>query len=330
MSNAHTGQDDIDENAAAWVARKLSGDFSAQDQERLDAWLAENPMNRQAFEEYMAIADATAEIGAAARISAPANENDARRSFRLAPKWLLAGPALAASVAAAFIVALVFLSDNPVEPLRYASPKGETRALALADGTSVVLNADSALTVSFGQRDRHVALERGEAFFDVVKDEERQFLVDAGAARAVVLGTSFAVKNTPAESVISVHEGVVSVHPQSKINSPQPVRLTAGQTVAVSTKGATGAIETFEPSSSATWRLGFLLFDQTPLKDAVEELNRYFETQLIIGDSGLEKTPITGRIELDQHDVVVQSLCAALSLKAERRSDAVIVLTADD
>lgn len=75
------------------------------------------------------------------------------------------------------------------------APYGSRTRLTLADGSKVWLNAGSNLKYSshFGQDDRKVILD-GEAYFSVVKDSTRQFVVSTPHLDIKVYGTEFNVK----------------------------------------------------------------------------------------------------------------------------------------
>ena len=79
---------------------------------------------------------------------------------------------------------------------RYVSAVGKRDSVRLADGSRVILGPASQLVVpaAFGQRGREVELH-GEAYFDVVHDTTRPFVVRAGDATIRDIGTSFAVRS---------------------------------------------------------------------------------------------------------------------------------------
>ncbi|HKP32519.1 MAG TPA: FecR family protein, partial [Chitinophagaceae bacterium] len=108
-----------------------------------------------------------------------------------------------AAIAAAFYFFQPF-SSPPVKPVDIKSEvstrPGSRTKLVLPDGSSVWLNAGSKLTYSkdFGTKDRNVTLT-GEAFFDVVSNEEVPFEITTPTLQIKVLGTAFNVKSYPSE-----------------------------------------------------------------------------------------------------------------------------------
>ena len=89
----------------------------------------------------------------------------------------------------------------------------QPKTIVLPDGTSIVLQPESALHYSkaFSDTLREVYLT-GEAFFEVRKDATRPFLVHANEIVTRVIGTSFNVRNYKNENiVVQVKTGKVSV-----------------------------------------------------------------------------------------------------------------------
>jgi transmembrane sensor len=82
----------------------------------------------------------------------------------------------------------------------FATKSGERKKIMLQDGTSVLLNAKSSLTITKGFNDqcREVTLT-GEAFFDVVHNKNKPFKVHTTDFNINVLGTAFNVKAYPDE-----------------------------------------------------------------------------------------------------------------------------------
>lgn len=333
MTDLNTGHGDfrrIDDQAAAWAAKRLSGAFNKTDEGSLNAWLDADPRHSIALAEYMAIADASALAGVAGGKQQPANDEPAVAASQPQRRWLLLGaPALAASLAAGFFFFAAIQQSSPTIE-RFATALGETRDVSLSDGTIVTLNTDTILTYRIENDERRAYIERGEVFFNVAHDEARPFIVDAGDARATVLGTSFTVHKAANKSIICVLSGTVAVSPLTEGTTSNPLRLEAGQTVEVTSVGAFSAINAFDTNLAATWRHGYLYFDQTPLESVVTDLNRYFTPKIELGDATLGGAPISGRIELDDQDVAIRAISVALSLEADRNEAGKIVLRADE
>lgn len=318
--------DRINDAAAVWAARRLSGNFGASEKRAFQDWLAADPRHEVAIKEYLDIAETSALAGKISGVSSAANDEKKATDRRA---WLVAVPALAASLFAAFFF-FGITSQPPDEIKNLATMRGETHEAALSDGSVVTLNTNTQLTVLIDENSRKATLTRGEAFFDVAHDETKPFIVSGGAADVQVLGTSFTVQATPdGDSIVRVHSGVVSVQPNLS-DDAAPIRLDASQAVVVRNSGSVGAISSFSPSEDATWRLGYLEFEKTPLHDVVADLNRYFEPQIELDDHTIGDTPVTGRFDLSDQAVAVRALSIALSLEVDQQDPSAIILKAYD
>jgi transmembrane sensor len=95
----------------------------------------------------------------------------------------------------------------------YSTAIGEQRSLALADGSTVELNAHSKIRVRFAADRRTVELLQGQALFYVAKDRTRPFVVESGGAEVRAVGTEFDVYRRTSGTTVTVIEGRVAVLP---------------------------------------------------------------------------------------------------------------------
>ena len=214
----------------------------------------------------------------------------------------------------------------------YETARGEMREVVLADGSSITLNTDSAISVRYEKNQRNVSLDRGEALFVVAHAPERPFIVASDAMQVQVLGTSFNVYAKGEETVVSVLSGVVEVKsdrdPAEK-SSKEMMTLTSGQQVAVLSDGDMTGVERFDTNAVISWRLGRAYYENEPLSDVIADLNRYFPREISIGDDSLDDVPVTGSFDLGDQSVAVEAIKVALSLHAETDASGRIVLLPD-
>ena len=313
MSSASPGSRIIDDAAARWVARIDRGPLAQDEMRNLEDWLAADVRHRGAFAKantVIAHADRTQALAPA--YAATAAQRRAGLSRR---RLFLGGATIAASVGAA-----VFLDKSAlVRPVLLRTAKGEIRHLPLSDGSSVTLNTNSVLRVSYSTGQRDVDLVSGEALFDVAKDRERPFVVRAGDTRVRAVGTSFSVRLDSAGAVrVLVSEGVVEV---LRGGRSRPVRAAANVlatvTPAPSDSGAlTVATQTVAPHDLArglAWRDGMLSFDGETLADAAAEFDRYSATRVVIDDSDLAQQTVTGLFSASDPRGFAKAVAAAFN-----------------
>lgn len=177
-------------------------------------------------------------------------------------------------------------SQLPNSISTYTTPTGQRASITLPDGSYVMLNAGSSLEVpvDFNRKQRKLEL-RGEAFFSVKHHGGAPFTVIAGDNEARVLGTRFVVRNFDTDSamLVAVEDGKVEV--SSSV-------LTANQEILIDRSGRQ-VLQSASPSRFSFER-GILSFDGIALEDAIQDLNRWFDADVRLGDPGLAERRIEG------------------------------------
>lgn len=337
-TGGHTspGDDQLDQ-ACAWIARLRSDAVSVADKREFASWLNASRLNRRAFDE---MADLWGDLGALGHMPvdelfpeshpcapqpktpSPARPARARASDNTGgagfAQWLMGGGLVAACLVVTLWVGNQWLAGNAGSEQVYATAVGETRTVVLADGTRVQLNTNSKLQVSYSRDRRETALLRGEAYFDVVRQTARPFSVTAGKANIRVLGTEFNVERNPDNTRVSVTGGLVSVSESSSASGLQPetVKLSKNQKVSVSGRGLS-PVKTTSADEALDWTRGVLVFDRTPLEEALEELNRYLKVPAA-AESSVRERKVSGTFELSDPDSTLAAIAAAMDLREDR------------
>lgn len=204
-----------------------------------------------------------------------------------------------------------------------ASRRGQLLRQPLPDGSELTLDAESLADVRFFAAHRHVHLRAGAAFFSVARDAARPFVVDAGAARITVLGTRFAVELEGSATEIQVESGQVQVQAVDADGRPGAARrLQAGQALRVrAASGGDGTapaqIEHLAQATPAPWRTGVVVFEATPLREALLRLDRYGGTPVTV-DARVAALPVSGQVRIAQAQDWLQALPAVLPVRVER------------
>src|SRR5690606_23127337 len=107
---------------------------------------------------------------------------------------------------------LTFMSTSGLEQYHHTTEVGEHRTFSLPDGSTITLNTNSELKVTYDKDFRNIRLLRGEAHFEVARDLDRPFLVYAGNGLVRAVGTAFTVFiHDPKEVEVTVTHGVIEV-----------------------------------------------------------------------------------------------------------------------
>jgi transmembrane sensor len=208
----------------------------------------------------------------------------------------------------------------------FATEIGEQRLVRLDDGTRVHLNTATQLTVYLSDDRRRVALTQGQAFFDVAPDRTRPFLVETGNAEVEAVGTRFDVRlNSGATEVILV-EGKVDVEAHGDAQNKAEQRLVAGQRI-IARAGRLSPISRADTAILTAWTEGRLQFANTPLAEAVAEVNRYTETPLVLAAPAFADDRVNGGFAVGDTDAFVRAVTALYPLRAVKQPGGGIRLT---
>lgn len=166
-------------------------------------------------------------------------------------------------------------------------PRGGEYHLVLADGTQVWLNAETELTypTAFPGDNRRVRV-KGEAYFEVAKDEGKPFIVEMEGWQVQVLGTAFNVSAYPAERQhVTLAGGCVRA-----IQGEEVEVLSPGEQAEITSQGM--AVREVNVENYTAWRKKRFVFRSEPFPDLVKELERWYDVRIIL-DEGVRDIRLT-------------------------------------
>lgn len=173
-----------------------------------------------------------------------------------------------------------------------STPLGGEYRIVLADGTKIWLNAGSSLRypIAFNGRERRVTLN-GEAYFEVARQKDQPFTVEAGKEKIQVLGTSFNVKAYEEEKNIktTLAEGAV------KITTAQESRLLRpGEQASLDQTNARLQVSQADMEEVLAWKNGLFLFDHSNIKTIMQEVARWYDVVIQYKTHNLENENYSG------------------------------------
>ena len=189
---------------------------------------------------------------------------------------------LAAAVVILGLSSIVYnFMGNQSDSLVYTTESARESFL-LTDGSEVLLNKNSTLTLSngFGTQLRDMHLE-GEAYFKVKNNDDQPFIVNAGPLKVEVIGTEFNVNNRKSNKDVSVfvNEGKVKV---SNANTRTKLLLTANESCHFDLD--TNFLRKDEASqiNATSWFTKNLSFNNVPLGAAIEDIEEHFDIDVSV------------------------------------------------
>jgi len=289
---------EIAAEASVWLARLHGPSRSRQMEQAFLAWQASSAAHREAVERCTDVWQDVPRIGLAAAYADGASQRPAAAArqgrWRDAARRWITTSVVAIAVAACAVLVVHWRGANA-----YSTQVGEQRLLLLEDGSRVLLNTDTRLRVDLTSAQRTVNVSRGEAFFEVAKDASRPFVVRIAGSEVVAVGTAFSVRYAPGsragdQLTVTLVEGRVDVRPAGRhpdaIAPTRPVEMNAGERLLLDRPSRAPAaavvarVDRPNVERVLAWKRSEAVFDNTPLPDAVAEMNRYNRTPIVLLD----------------------------------------------
>jgi transmembrane sensor len=330
----------IQRQAREWLIR-LDGDEPLSEEEHvaLRDWLARSPAHR---EELLRVSRFWHQANTLTELAVPLEPRVPRSKAR---NWRHPGRFLAAAsvVLVSVLVTLWWVqSANQAANGTYATAIGQQETIALPDGSSVQLNTDSQIEVSYGAGWRRLRLLRGEALFSVAPDRSKPFQVYAADSMVRALGTAFVVRLIGGSVDVTVTKGVVEVG-SSGVGADEQIasqhaaharrtQVRAGQMTMIDRTRTNLDVRQLPDSELArrtAWHEGFLDFSGEPLSEVVAQVNRYSPVAVEIADPKLKSLAIGGRFRIGDLEAVLDALHTNFGIQSRHLDEHNIVLEPD-
>lgn len=301
--------------AGAWLARLHGPNRTQEVEQGFRAWMNESAAHAAAFEHMTDTWEKSAQLR--------------RRPVEHLASWELPGfrvrvsrAALAtAAIVILAIVGTVFYLQNDA----ISTAVGEQRILTLDDGSRVYLNTATRAVVHYDNALRRVELDHGEALFEVAKHPERPFVVTAGDRQVRALGTSFVVRRDKHNVAVTLVEGEVVVAPTVQTTPNEAaVTLSPGQRVTFSSANSP-RLDRPALNKMTAWQRGQVALDNTPLLDAVSEMNRYSRKPLVVDAQHIDAIRISGIFRAGESMNFARALVRSYGFKVVEEPNRIVV-----
>lgn len=209
--------------------------------------------------------------------------------------------------AAVFIVAsaLGFMADyllatkNPssiTQHIKYSSEKGSVSTIYLEDGSSIWLSSGTSLILNKNNQEETIAQLDGEAYFDLIPNPARKFVVDLGRLKVRDIGTKFNIRAYKSEQTISASlvEGKIDLFKESEKSF---MSVKPGEYVKFDKADEKIAINQKDPSIITAWKDGKFVFIDQPLSEICVELENWYNAEIQIEDQKLATTRYTSVVK---------------------------------
>lgn len=327
------------------LAKKLSGEATAAELAELEALLRQHPDMHYAAEHLSDLWKQEASASLHQREQAFADHLDrmklagadwngpVKSGRRVAMKWWAAAAAVMLLAAATWWQMPARNTAGPAVAEEVHAEKGTRSRVTLPDGSVVWLNADSRLTYNndFNSALREVYLE-GEAYFDVVKNSQKPFIIHTSRMNIKVLGTTFNVRAYPNERTAetALIRGSVEVSAQGQEMRPvilkpneklvlyleeqQPGKINEQPKQEFAVRPLQVTEQDGFPLETA-WVENKLVFRDEAFGTLAARLERWYGVQISLKDPEVRNLRFTGRFEKE----TIEQVLKALQITAEFR-----------
>lgn len=239
------------------------------------------------------------------------------------------------AASAAAVIAITFFTWNKLHSIpenvmqTVHAPFGQTVSIQLSDGSKLWLNSGSTITFpkTFNKKLREVTLTNGQAFFDVVHESKRHFIVHTKTLDVTVLGTSFDVKayDNDGQAKVSVKSGKVGVTLRNNPEQPA-VMLLPDKQVVVQNKKLEYRINEISAPAVATWKDNSTILEDELLSEVFNALERKYSRHIIVENEKLAEEKISVTLNNQPLTDVLKVLSFSKKFNFSQLNDSTIVI----
>ncbi|MBW2367233.1 MAG: FecR domain-containing protein [Deltaproteobacteria bacterium] len=351
--NTDNRKNKISSEAKDWLMKIKSGPMTSRQQRKFQIWLKKNPAHPAELNLMKAIWNGSDVLKDEPSVIMERNRWQASEQLRVTRKKSLRAsinfpglkPVALAACCMLIILSVLMIHSETTSNITYRTETGEQRTVYLSDGSSVHLDAETIIENGYASDLRHISLKQGRAHFSVFHDPARPFVVTADDVSIRAVGTQFNVhKEIKGKIRVAVTEGSVEVKQkpdtiaQTETTSPvvsivtsttademrqiqevktsaaAPKIITAGQEIVIDKAKQDIQITKVNIQKANDWQTGRLRFHKKPLAEVIDEINRYMEKKIVIGDPQIADIPISLNFNVNHRKTFVKALENTLSI----------------
>jgi ferric-dicitrate binding protein FerR (iron transport regulator) len=180
--------------------------------------------------------------------------------------------------------------------IEYTSEKGAVSIIHLEDGSAVWLSSGSKIIISSKSTGEMSAMLNGEAYFDMVPNPKRNFILDLGYFKVKDIGTKFDIRAYHDEKAISA--SLVDGQIDFSRNGDGPMlSIVPGEYMQFDKQSSHMVVSKQDPSIATAWKEGKFVFIHKTLAEICHELESWYNVEIIIANKSLANTRYTSVIK---------------------------------
>jgi len=281
----------VDREAHDWLTRFAAGNASAADLAAFEQWSARDAAHAEAFSRACRLWQ---QVGPASKIMAGADAPT--RGARMGRRAFISGALAASAVAATYLAAQPPLGLWPsLAELAadYRTGPGEQRKIALAGGPSIELNTRTSIALrSSAAGAERIELVGGEAAVATRPEMRRAIEIIASDGHVTATEAAFNIRYEHDVVCTTCVGGGLEVARRDR-----SAKLRPGEQIVYDATGL-GPVRAVDPAIVTAWKDGMLVFESTPLVEAVAEINRYRSGRIIVTNTALGRRLFNARFQI--------------------------------
>ncbi len=319
----NTNQNHIDD----LIGKYLASEATRVERSEVESWIEESPDNRAYFKHFQIIFERASHSSADQEFDTDEAwiklkgrlSQRSGKTISISSYW----PVLRVAATILFVAGAAYLlyqwGDVPVETVAYKADDVIVRD-TLPDGSRAILNRGTTISYAYNPRSNERRLQlSGEAFFDVVHDEEKPFIIESQEVLIEDLGTKFNVRANPEGEIIEVYveSGEVAFY---TIDDPG-LNLIAGETgVYDKTSKSFARLQQIDTNKLA-YSTGVFLFRNADLATIIDDLNAVYDTKVRLSNETLRNCRLNVSFRNENIDDIVEIIAATLKLSVTKQGE---------
>lgn len=225
--------------------------------------------------------------------------------------WLKVAASVALLIGVCYFIWGVYSTPEQI----HVATTSERMNVTFPDGSLGVLNENSSFTFDEEFGDERLVTFTGEAYFDV-KKSSRPFIINTGTVKVHVLGTAFNLEKTEKGVELFVERGLVAFDDGKK-----QTKVQAGLKAVFNESTKEVLISDAHSKNILSWKDGILTFDDTPLSEAIRDIEEYYEVRFKLQNNQLADCRITATFDKNSLAEVLSVLESVLDIKSTRKEE---------
>lgn len=320
---------DVYKQAADWHALMLSGEVTKEEAMACEYWRNDHPDNEAAFQKMNRVFGRLENLSPQVRNTAGSVLTDVLGGQQVPGRYKNRSTLLALPIVLFCAFQFELFNLDPLTADHY-TPKGERKSIVLEDGSTLVLNTNSAVSLDYSEGYRQIILERGEIWVDVAPDKQRPFIIKSEQGTAKALGTQYAVSLKHNHMDVVVTESIVEVcgakQTANFATGPLCTDTREGHKSSIQ-KGIINGPERVNSTALTAWRQGRLVVNDKPLDQVLTELKRYQPGFLHFKSKKLKDIKVSGVFPLDNVSETLSILSKNLPIQVKYYTPFITVIT---